>query len=53
MIDDIALYQGKPTVHGHMVVGLPAWDAEGPAWSGRTRMRNPEGDGHGRPDSHA
>ena len=23
MIGDIALYQGKPTVHTHMVVGLP------------------------------
>jgi predicted DNA-binding protein with PD1-like motif len=29
MIGDIALYQGKPTVHTHMVVGLPDGSTKG------------------------
>jgi len=29
MIGDIALYQGKPTVHTHMVVGLPDGTTKG------------------------
>jgi hypothetical protein len=29
MIGDIALYQGKPVVHTHMVVGLPDGTARG------------------------
>jgi uncharacterized protein len=29
MVGDIALYQGKPTVHAHMVVGFPDGSAHG------------------------
>jgi hypothetical protein len=29
MIDDIALYRGKPTVHTHMLVGLPNGSTKG------------------------
>ena len=37
MIGDIALYQGKPTVHTHLVVGT-RWNDEGPTCPGRTRI---------------
>ena len=51
MIGNIALYQGKPAVHVHMVVGLPDGTTKS-GRSGRTCIPNFGGDGHARPHTH-
>ena len=53
MIGDIALYQGKPVVHTHMVVGRLGWNHARRSCSRGLCISDAGGDGNGRSDRDA